>query len=154
MTLARRGLVLLAVQLVLVGLLYGRLATERAMALRVWARAVPIDPLDPFRGRYVRLWLEAQDRRADPADSSVRLAVEEGRLVALSAPPGEGFPIRQAEGGTVLIDHPVALFIPEHIPDPSLPTGGRELWVEVTVRDGGLPRPIRFEHRATSPELQ
>jgi hypothetical protein len=39
---------------------------------------------------------------------------------------------------------PIAYFIPEHVPDPSIRQPGEELWVEVTVPRAGAPRPIRL----------
>jgi hypothetical protein len=51
-------------------------------------------------------------------------------------------------GGLVArLDDPVAFFIPEHIPDPSLRPPGEELWAEVTVPRRGPPRPIRLAVR-------
>jgi hypothetical protein len=47
-------------------------------------------------------------------------------------------------GGPWVIDDPVAFFIPEHVPDPSLRSPGEELWVEVSVPPQGLPRPLRL----------
>jgi hypothetical protein len=43
-----------------------------------------------------------------------------------------------------LLAIPVAFFIPEHIPDPSIRQPGEELWVELTVPRDGPPRPIRL----------
>jgi hypothetical protein len=39
---------------------------------------------------------------------------------------------------------PLAFFIPENIPDPSVRQPGEELWVEVTLPKEGPPRPIRL----------
>lgn len=39
---------------------------------------------------------------------------------------------------------PIAYFIPEHVPDPSIRQPGEELWAEVTVPRAGAPRPIRL----------
>lgn len=147
MTPMRRGMLLLVAQLAIAGLIFGVLASERALHPRVWVRTIPMDPLDPFRGRYVRLWLEATDRRDDPSDSTAVFSVEEGRLVARSARGRRGERVRLREGGAVSTDRPVAFFIPEHVPDPSVAAGGEELWVEVSVLPEGLPRPIRIEHR-------
>jgi hypothetical protein len=46
--------------------------------------------------------------------------------------------------GVVLLDQPLAYFIPEHVPDPSRRAEGEELWVEVTLPRRGAPRPIRL----------
>jgi len=45
---------------------------------------------------------------------------------------------------TVTLLEPLAYFIPEHIPDPSLRPAGEELWVEVTLPKKGPLRPIRL----------
>jgi hypothetical protein len=39
---------------------------------------------------------------------------------------------------------PVAFFLPEHVPDPSVRLAGEELWVELTLPARGWPRPIRL----------
>jgi len=39
---------------------------------------------------------------------------------------------------------PLAFFIPEHVPDPSIRPPGEELWAEVTLPRKGAPRPIRL----------
>jgi hypothetical protein len=39
---------------------------------------------------------------------------------------------------------PLAFFIPEHMPDPSIRAENESLWVEVTVPRRGPPRPIRL----------
>ena len=44
----------------------------------------------------------------------------------------------------VVLDEPVAFFIPEHVPDPSRRPPGEQLWVEATVPKKGAPRPIRL----------
>jgi hypothetical protein len=44
----------------------------------------------------------------------------------------------------VVLDQPLAYFIPEHVPDPSIRDPGEELWVEVTLPRRGAPRPIRL----------
>ncbi len=51
--------------------------------------------------------------------------------------------VRNGERVAVL-DSPVAFFIPEHVPDPSVRAPGEELWVEVTLPKQGAPRPIRL----------
>ncbi len=49
-----------------------------------------------------------------------------------------------ASGLVAGLAEPVAYFIPEHIPDPSIRPAGEELWAEVTVPKSGPPRPIRL----------
>jgi hypothetical protein len=56
-----------------------------------------------------------------------------------------GVRLDSAPGGLVAgLDDPVAFFIPEHIPDPSIRPDGEELWAEVTLPRRGPPRPIRL----------
>jgi hypothetical protein len=44
----------------------------------------------------------------------------------------------------MVINQPIAFFIPEHMPDPSMRPAGEQLWVEVTIPARGPPRPIRL----------
>lgn len=150
MSAPRRALLVLAAHLALAGVLYGHLAVARAVHPRAWVRVRPYDPVDPLRGRYVRLSLEPVDGRSDAARTRVVLTVEDGRVVAHDAPAGAaglGLSSVAADSGTVVLADPVAIFIPEHIPDPSRVGGGRELWVEVSVPPGGRPLPLRWEER-------
>ena len=59
-----------------------------------------------------------------------------GRYVRLAVdlPGPSGTPVTQ----------PIAFFIPERVPDPSIRAPGEELWVEVTMPGKGPPRPIRL----------
>ena len=150
----RRSLLLLAAHLALAGMLYAQLAYSRAANPRAWVRVRPYDPVDPLRGRYVRLRLEAADGRRDTAGTRVVLAVEAGRLMAHDAPDGVaglGLSSVAADSGTVVLADPVAIFIPEHIPDPSQVASGQELWVEVSVPPGARPLPLRWEERPARP---
>jgi hypothetical protein len=138
----------------------GKLAWDRVTLPHAWVRTIPVDPDDPLRGRYVRLWLDAVDRRRSQSGdgiSGVEFAVEDQQLVVHEAQHWEGFPIREptptAAHGVVVVE-PVAFFIPEHAEDPSRPEAGRELWVEVTVPRRGLPWPIRVESRLSAPAAQ
>jgi hypothetical protein len=148
-----RSLTVLAVQLALVLAVAGKLAWDRATLPRVWARVIPVDPDDPLRGRYVRLWVEAADRRTASVQESsgrVEFVVEGGRLSIRDAGGWRGFALRDppppsARG--VVVAEPMAFFIPEHALDPSRPDSAHELWVEVTVPPQSLPRPIRLELR-------
>ena len=156
MTAGRRGLFLLLFHLGLALAVLGRFAYDRATLPRVWARTVPWDPADPFRGRYVRLWLDADDGRA-PAESlaPVEFAAVGGRLVVRRARDWAGFQLREpppAGANGVVVWEPVAFFIGEHATDPSVLPAGQTLWVEVTVPPRGLPRPLRLEVR-TDAEL-
>jgi hypothetical protein len=146
----RAGMVLALVHVLLVGTLGLKLLVDRARLPRAWARTVPFDPDLPIRGRYVRLRLEVP---LDPTDSvrpgefrRIQLRTERDRLRATVDDAGPvGVRIDSAAGAMVAeLDQPVAFFIPEHIPDPSIRPTGEELWAEVTVPRRGPPRPIRL----------
>ena len=151
MTARRAGIALAIVQVLLVGTLGLKLLADRARLPRAWARTLPFDPNLPIRGRYVRLRLEVP--LADGSDAArageyrkVRLQAAGDRLEGVLEDDG---PVRvrldsTADGLVAGLDHPVAFFIPEHIPDPSLRSSGEELWAEVTVPGRGPPRPIRL----------
>jgi hypothetical protein len=136
--------------MLLVGTLGLKLLADRARLPRAWAQTVPFDPDLPIRGRYVRLRLEVP---LDPTDSvrpgeyrRIHLRTERDRLRATLDDAGPiGVRIDTAAGSLVAgLDQPVAFFLPEHIPDPSIRPPGEELWAEVTVPRGGPPRPIRL----------
>lgn len=149
MTPRQRAIALAAVQVMLALAVSARLAWDRMTLPRVWALSAPVDPSDPLRGRYVRLRLEALDRRTTGSSRSA-YAVEGNRLVLRSAAADGGRPIGDAmplDDSTTVRSEPVAFFIPENIPDPSQLVGDQQLWVEVTVPPDGLPRPIRTEVR-------
>jgi hypothetical protein len=76
----------------------------------------------------------------------VRLQAAGDRLRGVLEDDGP-LPVRldsTADGLVAGLNDPVAFFIPEHIPDPSLRPTGEELWAEVTVPSRGPPRPIRL----------
>ena len=151
MTARRAGIALAIVHLLLVGTLGLKLLADRARLPRAWARTLPFDPDLPIRGRYVRLRLEVP--LADGSDTArageyrkVRLHAAGDRLEGVLEDDG---PLRvrldsTAEGLVAGLYDPMAFFIPEHIPDPSLRPAGEELWAEVTVPGRGPPRPIRL----------
>jgi hypothetical protein len=143
-----------------------KLLIDRTTLPRVWARAAPVDPDLPIRGRYVRLRVEAASEGEVPvsvergADRgalapfgepplSVMLSVRDGQMVATPAAEAEARTLaarRVDRNGrrVVVVDAPLAYFLPEHALDPSVRAPGEELWVEVTVPRSGPPRPIRL----------
>jgi hypothetical protein len=135
----------------LVGTLGAKLLADRVRLPRGWARTMPYDPDLPIRGRYVSLRLEMPLVAAPVPDAggelrAVRLEIVNGRLVG-AAGDGAGNLVRveaMSGAGRVSLQEPVAFFIPEHIPDPSVRPPGEELWAEVTVPRHGPPRPIRL----------
>jgi len=75
---------------------------------------------------------------------SAQLSVQDGRLVATPGSYADSLTISRFAGGPWSILDPVAFFIPEHVPDPTRPAPGEELWVEVSVPRQGPPRPLRL----------
>lgn len=149
MTPRQRGLLLGAIQCVLVVSLGAKLLVDRARLPRVWVRTAPIDPDLPIRGRYVRLRLETrgdgflQDTAFRFVQVGARLEVRGDSLVAIADARGP-IAVTVSDSGRIRLAEPVAYFIPEHVPDPSRRAPGEELWVEVTVPRAGPPRPLRL----------
>ena len=159
----RKSLLVAVIHVMIVASLGAKLLIDRSTCPRVWARAAPVDPNLPIRGRYVSLRLEAVvgpglvlpsptavqpvgSTWNEPARSTpVVLSVRNQQLVALP-PFGSGAlhaHAFQREGRLVaVLDQPLAYFIPEHVADPSRRADGEELWVEVTLPRRGAPRPI------------
>jgi uncharacterized membrane-anchored protein len=145
----KKGLVVAAVHLAMVGSLGVKLLVDRATRPRVWARAAPIDPDDPLRGRYVRLRVEgtATELGKDSSGQSVGLAARDGMLALVPTSEDSRLTARVSTRNgerTAILEQPLAFFIPEHVPDPSVRAPGEELWVEVTLPKQGPPRPIRL----------
>jgi hypothetical protein len=145
------GIALALAHAALVGTLGAKLLADRARLPRGWARTLPYDPDLPIRGRYVRLRLEVPLASPGAPVSpwqvrTARLEVTDARVVgALDDGADTRVQVDSAAGGTrASLTEPVAYFIPEHIPDPSLRPAGEELWAEVTVPRRGPPRPIRL----------
>ena len=151
MTARQAGVALMVVHLAIVGTLGAKLLADRARLPRGWARTLPYDPDLPIRGRYVRLRLEiALEAAPDTASAwdtrRARLAIRDERVTGVLDEEGERVVRLEARptGVQASLEEPVAYFIPEHIPDPSLRPAGEELWAEVTLPPRGPPRPIRL----------
>lgn len=152
MTTFGKSLIVAGLHVAIVASLGAKLLVDRTVRPRVWARAAPVDPNLPIRGRYVRLRLEAVPGNGlehQPAGASISVELEqrEGTLVATAAAPGSRLTARLGDRGgarVAVIDQTLAFFIPEHVADPSQRPAGEELWVEVTVPRAGAPRPIRL----------
>lgn len=149
-----KGLILGAVQLLLIAGVGAKFLIDRANYPRVWVLTAPFDPDLPLRGRYVRLAAVLEHEaagREDPVEMlRVRLAVQDDRLSAIADENGRHWLNKRACNGQpcwVLLQ-PLAYFIPEHVADPSQRRPGEELWVEVTVPPQGPPRPIRLGVKA------
>jgi hypothetical protein len=85
----------------------------------------------------------------------VRLVASDGRVQAVAdSSAALGATIDTVQGAMVArLSEPVAFFIPEHIPDPSIRPAGEELWALVTLPPDGPPRPIRLGVRR-GPEIE
>lgn len=142
----KKGLIVAVIHLAIVGSLGVKLLVDRATRPRVWARTGPIDPDDPLRGRYVRLRVEGEPIDfGDAAANSVRLTEWKGQLAFTPATSHLTARVSTRDGRRIAtLDQPLAFFIPEHVPDPSVRAPGEELWVEVTLPKQGAPRPIRL----------
>ena len=146
----RAGVVVCVLHMALVGSVGLKLLADRARLPRGWVRTAPYDPALPIRGRYVRLRLEVPlTGAADHLNGSqgVRLDIVDGRLVGTI---DDGLDETRAtvgwrEGDVIgLLDRPVAYFISEEVPDPSIRPAGEQLWAEVSLPRHGPPRPIRL----------
>lgn len=157
MTLLMRGLLVGAVQALLVAGIGGKFLFERASYPRLWVETAPYDPDMPIRGRYVNIALLVEADRAAPADDAsrtpdmfmARLEARGDRLVAVQDDDGKHW-VRSARCGDETcwqLAAPLAYFIPEHAIDPSRTRDGAALWAEVTLPPTGAPRPIRLEVR-------
>lgn len=162
MTLRTRGLLLAALHLALIGAMAGKYALDRATQPRVWVKTVGLDPSTPLRGRYVRLNVVFEPRGFSPYDGEfkrdtrltawrVNLRVEGGKLVGYKRGNSSSYrgvrpatPTLAIQPTEAVLGEPLAFFLPEHVPDPSVRAPGEELWAEVTIPRGGPPRPIRL----------
>jgi hypothetical protein len=125
------GIAVAIFQCLVVLTLAGKYTYDRERLPRAWAKAAPVDPNLPIRGRYVTMRLEvsfAPGMGGNPA----QLSAKNGQLVG--TPDNSG----------AMLSEPVAFFLPEHASDPSRRHPGEELWVEVSVPRKGPPRPIRL----------
>jgi hypothetical protein len=159
-----RGVVLLAIQLVLVLSIAAKYVYERKACPRVWVRTAQFDPNLVFRGRYLALRL-ALDACALPHDAGnligpgstgvwrwrVKPEAKDGRLVAV--PVGDDVrpeliqelmqSANQPCNRAVLQDQ-ADYFIADKAKSPFPLKSNEELWVEVTVPPSGPPRPIQL----------
>ena len=85
MTLLAKGLLVAAVQVLLVAAVGGALLYERHALPRVWVLTTGVDPVLPIRGRYVSLRLVVEPRGELPEDTErERWSVVETTLAAAS----------------------------------------------------------------------
>jgi hypothetical protein len=152
-----KGLLVGAVQVLLVASVGAKFVYDRSHYPRVWVETAPYDPDLPIRGRYVRIAVlvdahRTPATRASPARPEglgmfrARLKVADGRLVAVEDDAGQHWVsnARCGEAQCWRLAEALAYFIPEHVEDPARRPAGETLWVEVTVPPEGPPRPIRL----------
>lgn len=151
-----KGLVLAAIQVLLVAAVGAKYFYDRAHYPRVWVETVPYDPDLPIRGRYVSIAVlvdaerivtpEADADSGAPAMFIGRLQVKGDNLVAIEDDDGRHWVSSRPCGAATCwqLAEPLAYFIPERVEDPSRRPAGETLWVEVTVPPSGAPRPIQL----------
>lgn len=140
-----KGVAVAAVHCGIVLSLAGKYAWDREHLPRVWAMAIPGDPNLPLRGRYVGLRLRVESEGRLMNWTPVRLSVQNNRLTATpSAEAGSEVHASNLGGQGSTLTELVAFFIPEHVEDPSRRLRDEELWVEVSVPERSMPRPIRL----------
>jgi hypothetical protein len=155
MTPLAKGLIVGAVQLLLVAGVGAKFLYDRAQYPRLWVETAPYDPYLPIRGRYVNIALvvEAEPGRAERGGGpefeafEARLEARGDALVAVRDDSEGRHWVRRARCGTRdcwQLAESLAYFIPEHAVDPSRPSPGATLWAEVTLPPTGAPRPIRL----------
>jgi hypothetical protein len=160
MKLTRQGLLVAAMQLVIVLSLGAKLLYDRFTRPRAWALCEVYDPNLPIRGRYVAESLRPIPEGftyAVPNQPNVSdwwnnrywafLSVRDNQLIASAQGSGPGMWIhlrRNTDGSlSAITEEPVLIFIPDTANFPALKRG-EELWVEVTLPAKGPPRPIRL----------
>lgn len=158
MTALRKGLLLAALQVLLVCTLGAKLRYDRSMRPRVWVKVATYDPDLPIRGRYlafnVQVPLEGFTVREHPepyanpfSPDRCDLQLRNGVLTAVANPDGEFWVNSRIVDGkpVALVNSQSLYFIPEHanVGWPQAHTG-EELWMEATIPKNGPPRPIRL----------
>jgi hypothetical protein len=155
MTPFTRGLLVGAVQVLLVASVGARFLYDRESYPRLWVETAPYDPDLPIRGRYVSIALLVESDRAVPDATFnrapnmflARLESRDDRLVAVEDDENGKHWVRSGRCGERncwQLAEPVAYFIPEHGEDPSRQPQGVALWAEVTLPPTGAPRPVRL----------
>ena len=161
----KKGLLLAAIQVAIVGSLWAKLQWDRARLPRAWVPTRRYDPNLPIRGRYLSLQLLARTDSTLPppgprpsvnspiplsCDAFGKLYTKDGQLWAkldTSHFPGTGSPYNfctTPRGDELQLSTPVLFFLPEHATDPSTLGRDYQVWAEVTVPNNGPPRPIRL----------
>ncbi len=166
MSVLQRGLLVALIQVALMAGVAAKLYYDRATLPRAWIESAGVDPDLPIRGRYVSLNLlfppapESMATRGEDGHAFGRVEVRDGRALAVIEP--DVAPTRRGtslhfierptdEGPRWMLVEPVAFFLPEHVPDPTLGVAPGELWVEATLPRRAAPRPIRLRLDSDAP---
>jgi hypothetical protein len=164
MNATRKGLILAAIQILIVLSLGGKLLYDRATRPRAWALCQVYDPEPPIRGRYLGENLQMPAEAFDDAQLSnsqnrwyasqrwAYLQARDGKLIASSNGSGNGmwvFLRKNSDGSlTATSQQPVLIFVPDNFAATPRLKPGDQLWVEVTLPKQGPPRPIRLAVKA------
>jgi hypothetical protein len=157
----QKGIVVGALQLVLVLSLGAKLLYDRETRPRVWVKSHGYDPDLPIRGRYLaeQLSMPAEGfTYTEPKRSNeyvwdanrgwAYLTVRDGQLVAESTGSGSGewvYLQKNPDGSlTATTEEPVPVFVSESAMIPALKRGD-EMWVVVTVPRKGPQNPTGEE---------
>lgn len=159
MTDLRKGILLGALQILIVLSLGAKLLYDRAVRPRVWVQCRVWDPELPLRGRYLGEELMmpavgftyAEDQRGKYTYYEnmqwAYFEIRDGQLVANSTGSGSGgwvYLQKNADGSlSAIMQQPVLIFVADDVSVPSA-RHGEELWVEVTLPKAGPPRPVRL----------
>jgi hypothetical protein len=156
---SRKGLVLAALELILVASPYAKFQIDRARCPRIWVKTESFDPYLPIRGRYIAMRLPVQVVNTGAAVTHpaygpffhAKLFVREGKLTVEIVPTesatGVWVTTANRRSDEYVLQQPVLFFLPEHAgnaQDLMAAARNGELWAEVTVPSSGLPRPIRL----------
>ena len=153
MSFSRKGLVLAAMQIVVVMSVAAKFSVDRARLPSIWVKTQSIDPYLPIRGRYIAMRLTVNVESAGVGQKPyrsffhARVFAKDGRLAAEERPNDENSDVwvdESRQGGEFTLQQPILFFLPEHAPELLSLARNGELWAEVTVPDSGLPRPIRL----------
>jgi hypothetical protein len=161
-----KGVIVLAVQLVLVLSVVAKFAWERHSCPMVWTRTYQYDPSLPLRGRYVALTLTANAcdmpkgaletrvpfrewMQPSAQSSRVHTVARKGQLALQPAPEDDSRNAQQAVLGRGIpceaarLQEPIDFFISDKAVVPPLKKG-EEMWALVTVPPSGPPRPVEL----------
>ena len=146
----RKSLAVAIIHAAIVLSVWANYAWQQRNLPRAWTKAVPYDPYDLLRGRYVQIRITTlvdPGTHPDGGAGKGRLFVQGGRLHLQPAECCVLFLSGRLNGAEVTLTDPVRFYIPEGIPDPSRLEPGDELWVELSVPADAAPRPVQLARK-------